>query len=291
MVNFCGYHGVPDNQLAPYRFATVEQYAVAWRETEDLSSRSAVLAGDADDTIMRFVKADGITQVYVLFVDCNTKSDKLNRESITSRLTKFLENPAVPSQEKVNIEGYTTGDHIHVDLKGGRPINNQLQLILYSEKELDGSPANEIARYNELIENPIKHITIKDLSFDPVLHKTNARSVRPLTLVEIRDFVEKQIGLRYAMDGSTLGEKYQMRIESAETESQRTSIRQDMYLAMLSTLPTININDPLVVWRGFKYQDILLITRRDKSIVIRRVIYPIDAKITKQKSKAATINK
>jgi hypothetical protein len=284
----CQYHSIPLNQIERFTFANVEDYARGFGETSNLETRTAILAGDA--SYMEFIKPNGV-RLIILYVDANTNSGNLNSESITSRMRKFLTDDMSfkYSEDQLNSPMQTV---MGSSLDGTQRYDTNLQMILYSEKELLGAPFNLISRYNEYALYPTKHFTINMLLINPVKHKASPKSTRKLSPAEVQDFISKQIGLKFTSDGTTLGQEYLERIEEAETEVEKASIRAELNEAMLSKLPTINSNDPIVLWQDFRYRDVLMFIRRvDGDMYLRRVIYPVDIKVSKGKQAKSKLNK
>ena len=152
-------------------------------------------------------------------------------------------------------------------------VNDSVQIILLTEVSLNGMARNQLTDFNMLLKRGVRHFTLEELQYDPTEHITQPKRIEKATEEEIRNYVEEQKGL--LIGNQRLAENYDERMAAAETPEEAEKIEEDTDNEILGKLPTINSDDPLVKWYGFKIGDILKIYRRigQTEFTYRRVIF------------------
>lgn len=285
------YHGVPDEQVAPLRFPTVAQYAQAWGETIVQGGTHAVLQRDSDS--INFRKANG-EMLIIIFIPSQENSKNINRSDIKDKIKIFLQKNNMGGYLK-NLEGMENFDEVSLiqgaDYKGSVGINLNLQLIIYSKAKLDSGTMMDIINYNNMVKHPMKHFTVEELQFDPTVHITGPKYVKVLTSEEVKDLIDRQIGLRGEYGIDDLGaDKLQELEKESDNPYKQQLIEQELRNLALSKLPTINSTDPWVKWRGYRIGDILYIERRaGLTPVCYRQVIRLDLEIYKEAKTKSTI--
>jgi DNA-directed RNA polymerase subunit H (RpoH/RPB5) len=221
---------------------TVEEYAANWRLKVVEGNRAVVLERDA--TPESIVVADpenpfGIPlTVLIIFLDVG--SGKINSGHIHEHVEQYL------------VEHFGYGEEYFT-------LNQNVQIILLTKSELEGQAKGQLIVLNSLLKRGVKHFTVDDLQFDPTQHITQPK-VEKATQEEIRAFIESQKEL--LVGSFRLAQNIEDRLKEADSEEEREKILKEADDEILGKLATINSNDPLVKWYGFRIGDILKITRR-----------------------------
>ena len=156
---------------------------------------------------------------------------------------------------------------------------------------LEGAATNMIQEFNNLLEFPIRHFTVRELQYDPTQHRAGPKSMTRLNQVEINQLIKDQRGL--AFGNTRLAANYEERLRQLDDAREKAAFVEEINEEILTKLPTINTNDPWVKWRGFKVGDVLREEFRFglNTINYRRVIY-IGPAVTKAlKNKVAMTKK
>lgn len=259
LIKIARYHGADERYLQQYMFADVEQFASAWKETISESGKEAILGRDAEHWEIPRINNDGL--IVIIFISNNKPGSNITKKTIDNRLKRFLvlynQHNQILNEDQIE-DGIGTLNGLR-----GYAINLGIQMILYSNANLDSGANREILYYNSLIRFPIKHFTVGELQYDPVEHATAPKIMRALESDEVEDIISRQIGLpgEYRMDG--LGEDYLEELKRAEGNEHLTKkIITKLRNLALSKLPSINHTDPIVKRRGFRVGDIIYIERK-----------------------------
>lgn len=238
-----------------------------WGEHLDLGSRTGIFRKDAEPTTIQ--GPDGLI-LRIHFVASDLAKSKIPKKTIASVLLDFLKDTTGWTAEQV------FGSN-QIEL-----IKNR-QCILISYGHLEGGAKNEITKFNQLFELPIRHFTIDELQSDKTVHAMGPKSMEVLSAADVEAWISRQRGL---MIGRTrLANNYDAIMEDLGDDEYATvtiggkEVDKFDYKAMtneeiLDKMQTINTSDPWVKWRSYKVGDVLKITRRigHPKIAYRRVV-------------------
>ena len=131
-----------------------------------------------------------------------------------------------------------------------------LKFILVSSENLISKANEYIRNWNSLYPAAITHFLLSELTFNPLMHFTQPKSVIKLSEKQIEEFVESQIGIK---NKSTVIEpNYFENLKNMGRDESCEYIRK-VREKILLTLPKIKSSDPFVKWNNFGVGDVLLI--------------------------------
>jgi DNA-directed RNA polymerase subunit H (RpoH/RPB5) len=252
----------------------IQEFRHYWEEFTNPSDRTGILKRDARP--QHFQAQDGHT-ITILFATADVRKVKIPKATVRSYLLEFIK-----------ITTQLTGEQAFNQIE----LIPDRECILISYVPLDGAARNEIAEFNAILQYPIQHFTIAELSFDPTIHRAGPKSMTVLTPAEVETLIAEQRGL--LLNGKDhLVPNYEETLARLKDDAERYSYIQETNEKILSTIPTTNTNDPWVKWRGFKVGDILRVERRvgNTKNSYRRVILVEAAENKPPKVKAATTTK
>jgi hypothetical protein len=242
---------------ANYNPQTQEAFNLFWRMKIDENERTGYFERDAET--IEAVDPLG-REVRIYFVSSDLAKSKIPKKTIASHLLNYLEQTT-----GMNAQQAFGGTEVSV-------IRNRW-CILVSYGYLDGAAKNEITKFNQLFEYPIRHFTIDELQFDPTLHALGPKRVEILTQAEVDALIARSRGLKIGQ--SRLVPNFEEQLENLSGDETRlTAYIEQSNEEILSKLQTTNSSNPWVKWRGYKVGDVLRIYRRvgNPLIVYRRVV-------------------
>jgi hypothetical protein len=274
------YQGI---ELSPeYNPQTLEAFKAFWGEKLDLNERTGVFERDA-----RAIDAslpDG-RELRIYFISSDLAKSKIPKKTIASHLLEYLrETTGMDAQQAFGgpdptknppnntTRGITNGGNETNQERSVSVIQNRW-CILVSYGHLDGAAKNEITKFNQLFQYPIRHFTIDELQFDPTMHALGPKKVEILTQAEVDALIARSRGLKIGQ--SRLVPDYEEQLENlSNDDSRRTAYIEQSNEEILNKLQTTNTSNPWVKWRGYKVGDVLRIYRRvgNPLVVYRRVV-------------------
>lgn len=230
---------------------TVEEYAINWKLKVIETNRTVVLERDAIPDVIIVPDPENPQTQYliVLIIFLDVGQGKIN----SGHIHKY-------------VEEYLT-EHFQFGTEHFR-LRKNIQIILLTKSELEGQAKSQLINLNSVLEKGIKHFTIDDLQFDPTEHITQPK-VEKATADEIREFINSQREL--SVGSFRLAENFEERIKEADDDEERDRIIKETDDEILGKLATLNSNDPLVTWNGFRVGDILKIY--DRKIGLSKFAY------------------
>lgn len=258
----------------PFDPDNILEFRQFWGESINPNDRTGKLEKDAHP---QFIQAEDGHVIVILFATADVRKVKIPKATVRSYLLNFI-----------NLTTQLTGEQAFNQIE----LIPDRECILISYVPLDGAARNEIAEFNAILQYPIQHFTIAELSFDPTVHRAGPKSMTVLKPAEIEALIAEQRGL--LLNGrDSLVPNYEENLARLKDDAERLSYIQETNEKVLSTIPTTNTNDPWVKWRGFKVGDILRVERRtgNTKISYRRVVLVDAAENKPVKVKAATTTK
>ncbi|MBA3756167.1 MAG: hypothetical protein H0X02_08085 [Nitrosomonas sp.] len=244
---------------AKYNPQTVEEFKRQWGEKLDLNERTGFFEQDAIPLQTPPLKDKPLIRIY--FISSDLAKAKIPKKTIASQLLEYLRQTTGMSAEQA------FGSESEVSLI------KDLQCILISYGHLDGAAKNEITKFNQLFQYPIRHFTIDELQFDPTIHAMGPKRMEILTQVEVDEWIARN---RNIMIGRVrLVPGYEERYEElADKPTEQSEYKLESDEEILNKMQTTNTSNPWVKWRGYKVGDVLRIYRRvgNPLVVYRRVV-------------------
>ena len=243
---------------AKYNPETVEAFKLEWGEKLDLNERTGYFERDAiplETPVM-----DKRPRIRIYFISSDLAKAKIPKKTIAAQLLEYLRE--------------TTGMSAQQAFGGTEvALIKDLQCILISYGHLDGAAKNEITKFNQLFQYPIRHFTIDELQFDPTVHAMGPKRMEILTQEEVDAWIARNRNVKIGRVRLVPGyeEHYE---ELADKPTEQTEYKEQSDEEILNKMQTTNSSNPWVKWRGYKVGDVLRIYRRvgHPLIVYRRVV-------------------
>ena len=286
LVTILTYQGVPRDVLRFMDPANTEEYKINWgfrvARSSDLEKEYVEFERDGSPEIVRYEYSPGnFLNFYVSYLAPSDKTKaKITKSRIEAELTALLHRQgAMGDQEKYNKDNR---DKIRV-LPG-------VHMIFASKLKLDGAAKNLITDTNSLLEFPIRHFSLDELQFDPTIHAMAPKRMAVASYDEVRGLIERQKGLK--LGRYRLVPDFQEQYDSKKTYSEKSDYANETDEEILDKLQTINTTDPMVKWRGYKLNDVIMIERRigNSRFGYRRVVHA-DRVVKPPKVKEHSTNK
>jgi len=243
--------------------ATVDEFRQSWGEEIDEVNRTGKFR--MDDQINPFdtpvhARTGRPYSLRIIFMS-EKQTSKITKLIISSKFDEFLRSVTPAGTDVSTIE--RIGSFLGI------------QLIFVSYAKLDGSAKNEIVDYNTFLEFPIRHFTVNELQVDPTIVSMAPRLVERLNAQEVQALIDRQTELLVGQKRIAPG--FKKKLESMNDPVEQEAYVKEINAEMLSKLPTININDPMVKWRGFNIDEVLVIYRDiGLSPVDYKLVVPIE---------------
>lgn len=232
----------------------VEQYKQMWGIKINAVSKTAIFERDAHP--IEWIDAATGIRLLIVFLHVESKSENVTDKHLNDTLKPLL------LERDVNRE--------ITDAARSR-VNTNVQAILLTDGNLAGAARNQLIDFNTVMQRGIRHFTTDELQFDPTDHIT-----QPIMTVaspqEITAFIESQRDL--LIGRRRLAHDLEEQVNNADDDEEKIEIIRQARAEILSKLPTLNSNDPMVKWNGYRVGDIIKVTRRSgkSRFVYRRVI-------------------
>lgn len=241
-----------------YNPPTLAAFKLQWREKFDLNERTGVFEQDAiplETPIM-----ENRPRIRIYFIPSDLAKAKIPKKTIAAQLLEYLRETTGMSAQQAF---------------GGTEVSiiRDLQCILVSYGHLDGAAKNEITKFNQLFQYPIRHFTIDELQFDPTIHAMGPKKIEILTQEEVDAWIARNRNIKIGRVRLVPG--YEEHLEDlGDDETAKTEYREQSNEEILNKMQTTNSSNPWVKWRGYKVGDVLRIYRRvgNPLIVYRRVV-------------------